>query len=53
MHTFIVALLQLLPTGSLAGNLKKGLAAYRRPKKYHLLVEESIQPPFVRPDYRP
>ena len=26
---------------------------YRRPKKYHLLVEESIQPPFVRPDYRP
>ena len=52
MHTFIVALLQLLPTGSRSGNLQKGLSACRRAKKYHLLVEESISPPFVRPDYR-
>ena len=27
--------------------------AYRRPGKYGLLTETRIQPPFVRPDYRP
>lgn len=32
MHTFTAALLQLLPTGTLAGNLQKGLAACRRAK---------------------
>nr|WP_318684398.1 carbon-nitrogen hydrolase family protein [uncultured Acetatifactor sp.] len=26
--------------------------AYRHPGKYHLLVEEKIQEPFIRPDYR-
>lgn len=26
--------------------------AYRHPAKYHALVEESIQKPFIRPDYR-
>lgn len=26
--------------------------AYRHPRKYHLLVEEEIEPPFRRPDYR-
>lgn len=27
--------------------------AYRRPECYHLLLEEKIEPPFVRPDRRP
>ncbi len=27
--------------------------AYRHPRKYGLLTKEKIEPPFVRPDYRP
>ena len=27
--------------------------AYRRPGRYGLLTERKIEPPFVRPDYRP
>ncbi len=26
--------------------------AYRHPQKYHLLIEEKIEAPFIRPDYR-
>ena len=46
-----IALLQIAPTGTLAGNLEKGMAACR-PGKYHLLMEERVEAPFIRTQYR-
>lgn len=46
-----IALCQLAPTGSLAGNQEKGIAACRRPKKYTILTDNSVREPFCRDDF--